>query len=376
MMNNDVSRAPAAPEKEKWWKAAGRKILKTLTHNTGWKIASLVLAICLWGGLITQDTSLPRDKVIDGVKITVVNAANLRSNGLLVVSGLDDTATVRLRARVPQRYYSTVTATNYTARLDLNQIQGTGTQTLKLTASSANSTLYGTVTEILSPDITVQVEEYGVQNRVPVEIRTVGEAPAGYYPAALTYSPQYVDIGGPKEIVEAAVRCVAEYDQSALSPSRNPNTVNLNFTFEDAAGNALDSTNLTVSSTGQTSTLQRIAVSQYVYTMAQVPIDGNNLIKGDVAEGFAVTNIQVIPSTIIVAGRDVAIAPYLQEGAVIFPYEQIDVSNRRQSVSTFLALRTPTNMEYVSNSVVQVNVTIEPVPVAEEAAAAGETEQP
>ncbi|MBR1586430.1 MAG: hypothetical protein IJ662_12890 [Clostridia bacterium] len=373
MMNNDVSRAPAAPEKEKLWKRALKRIKKTLTHNLGWKIASLVLAICLWGGLITQDTSLPRDKVIDGVRVTVVNATNVRSNGLVVVSGLDEGLTVRVRARVPQRYYSAVTAANYSARLDLSQIQGTGEQTLKITASSTNATMYGTVTEIFNPEITVEVEAYATQNRVPVEVRTTGEVPEGYYPAALTYSPQYVDIGGPKDIVEAAVRCVAVFDQSSLSTSRNPNTMNVDFTLEDAEGNALDGSNLTVTSAGQTSALQRIAVSQYVYTMAQVPIDTEFLIRGEPAEGYAVTNVEIIPAAVTIAGREAVIAPYLQEGTVLFPYEQIDVSNRRQSVSTFLALRTPTNMEYVSNNVVQVRVTIEPLPADEPI---GEAEQP
>ena len=371
MMNNDLSNA--APEKGKKSRLILERIRKSVTHNIGWKIGSLVLAICLWGGLITQDTSLPRDKVIDGVRVTVANASALRSSGLVVVDGLEDDLQVRIRVRVPQRYYSTVTAAKYSARLDLSQIQGTGEQTLRVTASSANTSLYGTVTEVFSPEITLQVADYAVQSRVPVEVRTVGDVPESFYPAAVTYSPQYVDIGGPREIVEAAVRCVAEYDQSALSPARNPNTINLNFTFEDAEGQPLDGTNLTVSSAGQTSALQRIAVSQYVYPMVQVPVNEQVLIRGEPAEGYAVTDIQVNPATITVAGREIAIAPYLQEDAAIFPYEQIDVSGRQRSISTFLALRIPANMEYISSGVVQVNVIIEPVAAAAEA---GEAAQP
>ena len=360
MMKNDAPRAPEEKPRDGLGRRAWKQIKKTLTHNTGWKIASLVLAVCLWGGLITQDTSLPRDKVIDGVRVVVSNAAALRSNGMVVVSGLEENAQVRIRARVPQKYYSTVTAANYTARLDLSQITGTGEQTLKITASSSNNSLYGSVIEVFSPEITVQVAEYAVQNRVPVEVRTVGEAPAGYYPAAITYSPQYVDIGGPRDVVEAAVRCVVEYDQSALSIARNPNTVNLDYTFEDAQGNPLDGANLTVTSSTTSNALQRIAVSQYVYAMAQVPIDTAHLIKGEPAEGYHVAKIQVNPTSVTIAGREIAVLPYLQEGASIFPYEQIDVSRRQQSISTFLALRVPTNMEYVSNGVAQVTVIIEP----------------
>ena len=365
MMNNEPIRTPVGTEHEKTWKRWLRRFRKSLTHNIGWKITSLVLAICLWGGLITQDTSLPRDKVIDGVRITVNNAASLRSNGLVVVDGLDENATAKLRVRVPQRYYNSVTAANYTVRLDLNQIQGTGEQTLKLSASSNNATMYGTVTEIYQPEVTVQVASYATQSRVPVEIQVVGEAPEGYFPAAITYSPQYVDIGGPEETVNAVVRCVATYDQSNVSTSRNPSTVNLDFVFQDAKGNPVDGENLTVTSTGQTAALQRISVSQYVYAMAQVPIDQSSLLKGQVAPGYQVTGIHLTPETITIAGRETAIGPYLTPDAAIYPYEQVDVSNRSQTLTTFLALRTPGSMEYVSNTVVQVNVIIEPIQSAD-----------
>ena len=349
------------------------KVKKTLTHNWGWKIVSLVLAICLWGGLISQDTSLPRDKVIDGVRVTVANASTLRSNGLVVVSGLEENETVRIRVRVPQRYYAAVTAANYTARLDLAQITATGEQTLKITASSTNATMYGSVTEIFNGEITVMVEEYASQSRIPVEIRTTGEVPAGDYPAPLTYSPQYVDIGGPKEIVEAAVRCVAVYDQSSLSSTRNPNAVNLPFVFEDAEGNTLDGTNLTVTSSGQTSALQRIAVTQYVYPMTQAAVATDSLIKGEPAKGYTVTGVMVSPSHITLAGRETVLRPYLEDATPIFPYEQIDVTGRTRNVTTYLALRTPGNMEYVSTSVVQVTVSIEPVPLETKQEASGST---
>lgn len=353
MMQNDVSKQK---DKQKWL----NKIKKTLTHNLGWKITSLVLAVCLWGGLIAQDATLPRDKVIDGVRVQIINTQALRTSGLVVTGGLDENATVRIRARVPQRYYSTANAANYTARLDLSQIQSTGEQTLKISASSANNSLYGSVAEVYGSEVTVQVEEYAVQTRVPVEVRLTGTAPEGIYPSALTYSPQYVDVGGPKEVVNAAVRCVVEYDQSALSTSRNPNAANLPFVFEDVEGRPLDGTYLTASSIGQTAVLQRIAVNQYAYTMTQVPVGADSIVKGTPASGYRVTGVQVTPTSISIAGRETALAPYLQADAKIFPYEQIDVDGRQQSISTFLALRLPGNMEYVSNSVVQVLVTIEP----------------
>ena len=360
MMKNEPSRPGTEPEMEPKWKTIGKRIIHSLTHQWGWKLISLVLAICLWGGLISQDTSLPRDKVIDDVKISVSNSNTLRNNGFIVVSGLDDLDAVRLRVRVPQRYYSTVTAANYTVRLDLSQIRDVGEQTVRLTASASNASMYGTVTEISLPEVKVQVEAYSTQNKVPVEVRVVGEMPEDYYLAPLSCSVSSVNIGGPQTVVDQVARCVVEFDQSTLSPHRNPNAANLPFFFEDASGNRLDDSHLTVTADGQSAALQRISVSQYAYFTAEVPVNTDFLIKGRPAEGYTVTNVRVTPQTVVIAGGERVISPYMQEGIFFYPYEQVDITDQNQDVFTYVTLRTPGNMEYISDSIVQVIVSIRP----------------
>ena len=70
MMKNDAAPSPSEQEKKKE-QSIGRRLLNALIHNWGWKVASLALAVCLWGVLITQDTSLPRTKTIEGVRVGV-----------------------------------------------------------------------------------------------------------------------------------------------------------------------------------------------------------------------------------------------------------------------------------------------------------------
>ena len=240
MTNNEPARVPAEQENAGKKEKGFTRLLRALTHNWGWKIGSLALAVCLWGILITQDTSLPREKVIEGVRVTVTNSSALRGNGMVVVDGLDGVSTVKLRVSVPQRNYSSAAASNYVARLDLSQIQHTGEQTLKITASSSN------------------------QAQVPVEVRLTGEMPENYYGGAVSRSADAVDISGPASVVEKAARCVVEYDQSALSPERSPNAANLPFYFEDAEGNVRDDRNLTVTLPGPSDAIQRITVRQDV----------------------------------------------------------------------------------------------------------------
>lgn len=369
--NSDAARVPAEQEnagKEKGFK----RLLHALTHNWGWKIASLALAICLWGILITQDTSLPREKVIEGVRVTVANSAALRTNGMVVVDGLDEVSTVNLRVSVPQKNYTAAAAANYSARLDLSQIQTTGEQTLEITASASNAAQFGTVLEVYDAEVVVNVEEYSTQTQVPVEVRLTGEMPEDYYGGALSLSADSVDISGPASVVEKAARCVVNYDQSSLSPERSPNAVNLPFYFEDAEGNLLDGSALTVTPHGQSTAIQRIAVRQDVYYLARVKVDTDALVTGEPADGYAVSSIRVMPQTVTLGGSQVAIAPYLAEDAALYAYEQVDISGQSRTVTQLLYLNTPGNVDYISNNTVQVIVTIVPEEFMDVASGAGQ----
>ena len=221
MMNREPARPLSEPAAEAPRRSFWKRLGGSLIHNWGWKALSLALAICLWGVLISQDNALPRDKEIDGVRVVVSNAAALRSNGLIVVDGLQDVETAAIRARVPQKNYPSASAAHYTVRLDLSQIQEAGEQTVTLTASAANTAQYGTVLEVLHPDVTLQVEEYVTQRRVPVEVRQIGEAPEGCYPGEMRKTADYVDVSGPKSVVEAAVPSSFVYQYTPqLSPQR------------------------------------------------------------------------------------------------------------------------------------------------------------
>ena len=376
MMNNELPRtAPETEAPESKRRQLWKRAVSILTHNWGWKIGSLVMAICLWGALISQDGALPRDKVIEGVRVNITNAATLRNNGYIVVSGLEDLNTVRIRARVPQRNYTTASSDYYTARLDLSQISGVGEQTVNITASASNAAQYGTVMEVYDSQITLRVEEYSTQANVPVEVRAQGELPDNLFTASVSLNVNAVDVSGPKAIVDQIVRCVVVYDQSVLSPERSPNTANLPFSFEDAEGNTLDASNLTATARGQSTALQRITVTQQVYYLAKVPVDTSTLIVGEPASGYAVSSIRVTPQTITLAGSQVALEPYLAEGAMLYPYEQVDISGQTRTVSQLLYLNTPGSLEYISNNTVQVVVSILPEEFVNMASNGGGTEQ-
>ena len=130
---------PQGKEQKIGFKDGLLAVLRRMTHNWGWKLVSLLLAVCIWGVLVTQDEDLPRTKRFNDMKISVINTRTLQENGLIVVDGLDKLQTVDIVAQLPQKYYTAATADRYQIRADLSQIKDVGRQELTLTSSVTNS---------------------------------------------------------------------------------------------------------------------------------------------------------------------------------------------------------------------------------------------
>ncbi|MBR6569939.1 MAG: hypothetical protein IKK75_05745, partial [Clostridia bacterium] len=169
--NNEVTQN-ASPAETSWLRRLPAKLARVLVRNWPWKLLSLFLAICLWAGLITQDPTLTRERIFTDVPLTITGTETLRRNGLIVLSGLEDENLIaRLRVEVPQREYNTVTYTNYNPRVDLSRISQPGEQQVKLVATSTVS--YGTVEDISPDTITIVVDEYITNYRVPVSVNLI-----------------------------------------------------------------------------------------------------------------------------------------------------------------------------------------------------------
>jgi len=360
MMKRDAGAAPVQNEKkkaEKPYQAVLKKIYKRVRHRFGWKLLSLLLAVLLWGGLISQDTTLPRPKEIKNVKVNVTNASVLRQNGFIVVSGLEELGTVDITAEVPQKYYSTASQANYNVRADLSQIKSAGEQTIKLTASSTNSTIYGTVTDVSVSQVKVQVEEYVVRTRIPVQLQVTGTVPEGFYAANPTCDPARVDISGPKSIVNQVVRCVAQYDVGKIPAAQGTARTSVSFVFQDQNGKTLDGSLLSV--TSQSIALSELIVEQELYPMAEVKVSTESLVAGNPAEGYEVVGVSVYPETVKIAAAD--ISWYMEEGALLFPEGRLNISGETRGTTGVLPLRSKSGIVYSSASAVTVVVEIAPV---------------
>lgn len=359
MMNNQPTKPAGNHGQEIDFKAVLLHLWKVCVHQWPWKLACVVIAVFLWGVLIAQDDSLTRERTFEDVEITVANATTLQRNGFIVVSGLENLEGLDITAQIPQKYYNAANPSAYNVRVDLSKIQSAGQQTLPI--EHTRHALYGTLTDYSIREITVTVEEYMTRSRIPVKVQVIGDMPEGLYGNAsnITVDPEYITVSGPRSVVASIVRCVARYDLSSLSGNAGHERTACAFVLENSSGQQVDTSLLTFMVNGVS--VDSIVVEQNVYPTVSQNLSTLNLIKGEVAEGYYVKTVTVMPQNIVVAVRDassfVSDLAYL-EGAV-------DVTGLTQSTTAVLPISRPSDVINMNTDVAYVTVEIEKIQDAE-----------
>ena len=330
-----------------------RKFWRMLSHNLMWKLLALVLAICLWAGLITQDPTLTRERVFTDVPVSITSADTLRRNGMIVISDNASAAeNVTMRVEVPQREYNTTAVANYNPRIDLSKITETGEQSLKILTSS--TTTYGTVTEVVPDSISVTVDKYVTSYRLPVTVRQIGEYPTGFYGTTPTLDPSIVSVSGPESIVSRIARVVVDFDASRLPMQAGLVRTAMMLAYEDENGDALDSSLIEASSAGVL--LRSIVVEQQLYATKTLSLNSLALTTGTPATGYEVKSVTPTPNVLIAAGDETALSAL----DTLFIEHAVEVDGRDASFTAEVKVRKPSELVYLSTDSVMLMIEIGP----------------
>ena len=332
-----------------------QRIWQTLYRNWPWKLLALLLSICMWVGLILQDPTLVRERVFTDVPLNVTGADTLRRNSsLIVVSGLEsENLNARLRVEVPQREYSSASYSNYNPRLDLTRITGAGEQTLRVVTTS--STTYGSVQDVSPSTVTVMVEEYVTNYRVPVSVNVIGDYPEGFYGSAISLDPSIVTVSGPRSLVDEIVRAVVDYDVSRLTARAGQVRTARTMKLLDRDGREIVSDLVEVTSANIV--LRTIVLEQTLYPTRSFAISTEGLTTGTPALGYRIANVSIEPSTLNAAGDEEVLAGLES----LFVSTPVDVSGKTESFTQTVRGRKPSSLAYLSSDTITVTVEIEPV---------------
>lgn len=317
-----------------------RWIIGSLSHNLGYKLLSLLLAILLWNYVITTNTSITRNKTIYNLAGTVSGLSTLADNKLALSESPEEALSdITVTVEAPQADYSRVSAENVQVALDLSSVRATGTQEVPLRATSS----YGRVRNISPETLTLTFENLDSRN-VAVNSVLVGEH-EGYWYNVSRSNPSILTISGAASVVQSITSARVVVDVSDMTSS----TITARpYVLLDAAGNEISQDMLNCSTSS-------ISVSIDIYPCRDIPVstDQQNVITGAPAVGYEVQGITITPQSIQVAAEQ-----ELLDSLEQLVIEPVSVEGATQSFSAKSTVTQLSDFKNVSSEQVYVNVTI------------------
>ena len=330
-------------------------VLRHLLLHNGWlKGLAILISLVLWAGLISQDESVTRDKSFQNVAVSVTGAEGLKSNGMIVVSDLDEMLNdVSIMAAVPQKQYEKAEASAYNVRLDLSRIKATGEQEIKL--QSTNSALFGKVTSINPSSIKVNVEDYFIRPVIPVSVSVEGEIPAGWYLKTSDANPTLVAVSGPKPLVQTIVKAKAVINTDDIEWNEGTVTNSYEIRLYNKTGKAVDDSLLSLTSSSVA--IDSVLIDLNILPCQDYSTDDLIQVTGTPAGGYKVSNIRISPETITVAAKQEVLEQMMD---LSLDRSTVNVNNLKETTVFQLKVLKPSDNAVLSNDTVTVTVEIEP----------------
>ena len=344
-------------------KAIGSMLWKAVRHvvlHNGWlKLLALLISLVLWAGLISQDNSLTRDKTWQNVNVSINGADTLKRNGFIVVSDLDEMlSNVSVTAAVPQRQYDSADVSTYNMRVDLTRINGTGRQELKLLSTSSNT--YGKVTNTNPSTVTVDVEEYSVRQRIPVQVDVAdedGEYRNGWYRdwymSSPGVDPMLIAVNGPRPLVQSISRAKVSLDPDNIEWAEGTMQTTGEIKLYSLAGEPVSSPLLGV--TTESIQIDTVLIEYSILPTKSFDISSLIETQGEVKEGYKVSSVRFSPETIRVAARN----EVLEQMEELAFDRVINLDGLEETTLFQIRVPKPSDDAVLSNETVTVTVEVE-----------------
>ena len=336
-------------------KEIGKQLLKAGKHvlfHNGWvKLLAVLISLTLWAGLIS------RDKTWQNVSVSISGADTLKRNGFIVTSDLEEMlSNVTVSAAVPQKQYDAAETSAYNLRVDLTRINGTGEQELRI-LSTASST-YGKVVSTVPSTVTVQVEEYFVRQRIPVQVDVTGDYKNGWYGdwymPSPSVDPVLVAVNGPRDIVNTISRAKATLNPENIEWAEGTMQTTSEIRLYNRSGEEVSSPLINI-------TTESVIIDTVLVECSILPTKSFNIrnlieTQGMVKDGYRVSSVKVSPETIRVAARN----EVLEQMDDIAMDRNINLQDLSETTVFQLKVQKPSEDAVLSNETVTVTVEVEP----------------
>lgn len=255
-------------------------------------LLAALIAVCLWGYVITVERP-ESEKTFYKVPVALDGDNVLRDRGLMIISGEDQTVTLKLSGR--RSDLKNLKSSDMAAVVDLTRITEPGTYDLIYVPSIPGNV---DVTKRTPDTIALTIVEWA-SKEIPVNLTYEGNVDEGYtedrQSATLDYDS--VTVTGPKEIINKIDQAKITID---LDGRKETFAERFRYALCDENGNPIEDVSSVTTDHGE------IRVSMSIYQLKTVDlvynvIDGGGLTAADVT-------FEASSSTITVAGSPAALA--------------------------------------------------------------------
>lgn len=322
-----------------------KAIWNVLKSNPVMKITAILFAVILWSYVLSE-TNPDRQKWIENVPIHYEGMEELNENNYMIVGNLADAlGTVNVYVSVKQNEVNSLSIKSVDAYVDLSAINDVGECTVNVDVTNNISGI--TVLSSSTDTVTLNVDYYE-SKQIPVEVKTTGSVPDGYYASVPEIAPTTVEIEGARTDIGKVASAVCNIDLTGLTEGFNQN---MSIDLLDYDGNVLDKDLFPID-------LPSVTVKLDVQHMKTVPIDVESSIVGqdEVASGYEVSDIECTPKTVDIAGDAETLANI--DSITLAPYT---VSGKTVSESIALDYNPPEGVTVLTTEKAQVYITIREV---------------
>lgn len=321
-------------------KALGMAVWKVVSRNVALKVLSALFALMLWSYVISSNSSITRTKSFTGLHGYVSGQVSLEVYDLAMVSDPSEAlSSVAVEIDVPLASYASATAENVQVTLDVSSVRTAGTQEVPLKAT----TTYGKVTRIYPSSITLTFEALDSRS-IPVNVEMDG-LEDGYWYNCARVNPSQITISGATSLVQDISSVAVRADMSGRRSSFNTScTIEL----LDGDGNVIPSSLLNRSASS-------VSISMEIYPTRELEVSTatDDILLGQVADGYIVEAITVQPRTVTVAADD-----ELLDSLDNLVIEPLEIDSPSQSFTRKASISGLSDFKYISSEQVYVNVQI------------------
>ena len=291
---------------------------KKLTHNLGLKIASILIAICLW--IIAVNINDPVSQRVYTVSVQLLNLNSLTNSGKYV-EVVDNTDTVRVTVRASRSVFSDFSEKNIVATADINNMTEDNRLPIEVSSSKTGSKI-----ESIKADkeyVEVNIEDMTkLQKRISVNV--VNEPAEGYLLGSISTDQNAVIISGPESVVSQIASTSVEINVDGASSDVN---ITLPVHLYDANGREIDDDRLTKS-------VNEVFTTASILQKKEVPIEYT--VAGEPAEGYIFTGELVrTPETVMIAAKP----SVLKNVSSIAVEDALDISDAKADVERTAELK-------------------------------------